>query len=250
MTKALNLVNKHLSFPEVTLISPSESKFIHIAADVDSGLPFLPNSKVKNQLISDVKSACDKFLEMQGVVGAHVFSAILIPPGRGNFIKQREDKVHIANFDLVVLIECESELVEETLRSSSEFMKMISNIDTRSKYTHEVSASNARRIGPVDHSKQGVFLFNYFFADDVEQNLGVWNYTAGWFEAETQLDNSTLLLPREKSESKYTVINHCRWDSLREILPSLIFKSTFRKYVLDNFEANNVAAMPILYKLA
>ncbi|RXJ74456.1 hypothetical protein CS022_02335 [Veronia nyctiphanis] len=147
------------------------------------------------------------------------------------------------------MIECESKIAEEDLRSSSEFISMLSEINTLSSYTHEISASNASRIGPVDHSKQGVFLFNYFFADNVEQNLGVWNYTAGWFEAETQLDNSTLLLPCEKSESKYTVINHCRWGSLREILPSLIFKSTFRKYVLENFEANNVAAMPILYKL-
>ncbi|WP_129120925.1 hypothetical protein [Veronia nyctiphanis] len=80
MAKALTLVNEHLSFPEVTLISPSESRFIHIAADVDSGQPFLPNSKTKKRLLTDVKSACSKLSEIDGIIGAHVFSAILIPP--------------------------------------------------------------------------------------------------------------------------------------------------------------------------
>ena len=50
-------------------------------------------------------------------------------------------------------------------------------------------------------------------------------------------------------KSKYTIINHCRWDKLIDILPSLIFKKSFHSYVLDNFFANNVAAMPVLYKM-
>ena len=103
---------------------------------------------------------------------------------------------------------------------------------------------------PVDHSRGGFFLINYFFADSVDQNLSVWNYTAGWFQAETGLDNSTVLLPIDPYQSKYSIFNHCRWDSLGQILPSLIFKRSFHSYVLDNFAANNIAAVPILYRLA
>ena len=58
------------------------------------------------------------------------------------------------------------------------------------------------------------------------------------------------MLPINKDDSDYNVINHCRWDKLSDILPSLIFNKTFSPYVLDNFYANNVGAMPILYKLA
>ena len=123
-------------------------------------------------------------------------------------------------------------------------------VNDNSIFTHTITASNARRIGPVDHSRPGVFLFNYFFADSVEQNLAVWNYTAGWFQAETGLDNSTVLLPTAAARSNYSIINHCRWDRLGQILPSLIFKKSFHSYVLDNFAANNVAAMPVLYRLA
>ncbi|WP_199616379.1 hypothetical protein [Paenibacillus alkalitolerans] len=65
----------------------------------------------------------------------------------------------------------------------------------------------------------------------------------------TGLDNSTLLLPAEGESSQYGVINHCRWDRLSDIVPDLLFRRSFRKYVLDNFESNGIAAMPILYKL-
>lgn len=117
-------------------------------------------------------------------------------------------------------------------------------------YTHIITATNIKHISPVDHKRQGVFLFNYFFADNVEQNLAIWEYTAGWFQQETGLDNSTVLLPSEPGHSKYSIINHCRWNKMRDVLPSLIFKKSFRSYVLNNFYNNNVAAMPVLYKLA
>lgn len=35
-----------------------------------------------------------------------------------------------------------------------------------------------------------------------------------------------------------------------DVMPSLIFNKTLKSYVLDNFEANQTVAMPILYKLA
>ena len=90
----------------------------------------------------------------------------------------------------------------------------------------------------------------FFYADQVKQNLQVWEYTAGWFEDQTGLNNSTLILPDQVNEGSYKIVNHCRWDRLIDILPSLIFKRSFKEFVLNNFEANNVAAMPILYRLA
>ncbi|WP_439490621.1 hypothetical protein [Algoriphagus sp.] len=60
-------------------------------------------------------------------------------------------------------------------------------------------------------------------------------------------EENILFLEMEKTE--YSIINHCRWDNYLDILPSLLFKKTFKKYVLDNFYVNNVGAQPILYKL-
>ncbi|MCB1513010.1 MAG: hypothetical protein KDJ36_19105, partial [Hyphomicrobiaceae bacterium] len=78
----------------------------------------------------------------------------------------------------------------------------------------------------------------------------VWDYTAGWFMDQTGLDNSVLTRPLDQKGAKYTIVNHCRWDGLGDIVPSLLFKKSFRNYVLAHFEANDTAAIPVLYRLA
>jgi hypothetical protein len=117
-------------------------------------------------------------------------------------------------------------------------------------HVYVVTASDAKRLGAVDHTRDGVFLFNYFFADSAAQNLAVWETTAAWFQRETGLDNSTVLMPTRPELSEYTLINHCRWNRLMDVLPSLVFKRSFRDSVLAQFDANDTAPMPVLYKLA
>lgn len=90
----------------------------------------------------------------------------------------------------------------------------------------------------------------YFVASERGQNLAVWNHTAGWFESETGLDNSAVLVPVSGDSSPYSIINHCRWDRLADILPSLLLKRSFRQFVLKSFDLNDVAAVPVLYRLA
>ena len=250
MSNALTVVNQHLQFPPVTLIEQTTSVYLHIAAEVDKRLAFLPDSRAKKQAIAGCKRWCAQLATEPGVVDASVFTAILVPPIPEDFLAKRRDSVHVARFDFSVLIECRNKEVLDGLRRLPTYTEMENTIRSAASYVHIVSATNARHIGPVDHARQGTFLFNYFYADSVVQNLEVWNYTAGWFQAETGLDNSTVLLPDEPSQSQYAIINHCRWDRLLDILPSLIFKKSFHSYVLDNFVANDVAAMPILYHLA
>jgi hypothetical protein len=80
-------------------------------------------------------------------------------------------------------------------------------------------------------------------------NLFAWQYTAGWFEDQTGLDNSTVLRPVDPDGVPYSLVNHCRWDRLRDVLPSLLFKRSFRGFVLRVFAENRVAPRPILYTL-
>ncbi len=249
-TAPLTVVNENIRYPKVKLVDPASSGYIHIAAEVDRRPPFLPNSRRKRKLIAKSKRWCRQLEADPSVVSAVVFDALVIPPGRGEFIKERTGKVHIARFDLAVLIETTSPEAADAVKASPVYAEMERAIREVATFTHVITATNTKHIGPVDHSTNGVFLFNYFFADDTAQNLAVWEYTAGWFEQETGLDNSTVLLPRDGERSKYNIINHCRWDRLRDVLPSLVFKRTFRTYVLANFKANRVAAMPILYRMA
>ena len=115
---------------------------------------------------------------------------------------------------------------------------------------HVVAARNAKRVGDVDKTRSGLFLFNYFVADDAGVMLQLWEYLAGWYQVETGLDNSTLLVPLDGERSDYVAINHARWDGGRlSFLWRQLPKKSFRTYVLANLAANRVGAMPVLYRL-
>ena len=241
MSTELTIVNQHLRFPTVTLVEPSPSAFIHIAAEVDARPAFLPNSGKKKRAVMRCKECCHQLRSAPGVLDASVFDAILIPPGRGEFIKKRKGKVHIARFDVAILIECESLDAAELLRTHPAYTELVQLIFSAASLVHQITATNVRRIAPVDHSRGGVFLFNYFFADSVDQNLSVWNYTAGWFQAETGLDNSTVLLPIDPQINRNTAsstiaagtrsVKYCHPSFSRDLF-ALMFWITLQRIIL------------------
>ncbi|QPH38904.1 hypothetical protein [Pedobacter endophyticus] len=252
MQDNLKVVNKHLQFKKVALTEPTSNFYLHIAAEVDQfWIPvFLTTGSRKKRLIDNAKQWCRELKKDHEVVSADVFKAILIPPGIGKFLKEQLGRVQIAKYDFAILIETASLQKAEDIKNTADYNHILGEIKNISRNTHMTTATNIRHINPVDHQKQGVFLFNYFLANSLQKNLSIWEYTAGWFQEETGLYNSTVLLPIDQRNSEYTIINHCRWNKISDILPSLIFKKSFHSYVLDNFYANEVAAMPILYKLA
>ncbi len=249
MSTTLHKLHVDDRFEHVTLIPPNTHGYLHVAAEVDRRPSWMPSSRAKSNLLARLKELCARLEGREDVCRALVFDAIFTPPGRGAILTDHPD-VHVARFDVVVLIEARAFDDLDAISRDPALGEVMELLEAQSTHTHTVRARNTRRIGPVDHDDQGVYLFNYFWATDLERNLAIWEYTAGWFERETRLDNSTLLQPADPSESAYTLINHCRWSSLRDVLPSLIFKPSFRTFVLGNFEANQTAAMPILYTLA
>jgi hypothetical protein len=248
----LTIVNKHLAYPEVTLQDPTTSHYILLAAEVDkAATPFhIRTSSKKKALLAYCKEQCAELQNMPGVLEAVTFKAIVTAPGRGAFVKRRVGQVHVAKYDVAILIEVADAATAAAVQAVATFTDMHQKLRDAASYVYSAEATNVKRIGAVDHTRQGVFLFNYFFADEPEQNIAVWHYTAGYFQKETGLDNSTVLQPLERGPANYSIINHCRWDKLSDIMPTLLFKKSFHAYVLENFEANNTAAMPILYKLA
>lgn len=56
-------------------------------------------------------------------------------------------------------------------------------------------------------------------------------------------------MPRTSPRTASCSVDHCRWDHLRDVLPSLLFKPSFRNFVLRVFSDNGVAPRPVLYKL-
>ena len=254
-------------FPKATLMEAKKCGYLLIGLEVEHCiLPMgflLWESAAKKRILRQVKEFANQLMSddstIKNVVETTLFKATVISPGQDYFetVKQPPD-VPQPMFDVVVLVEFESVDAARIFHNSEECKNEIEKYekDGDVKRVMVVVGSNARRMGPtgdVDHSKDGCFLFNYFFADKVEQNLKIWEYTAGWYVDETGLDNSTSILPETDTDVKncpHTVINHCRWDSLKNVLLALLFKKSFKTFVLANFEANNTAHKPILYCLA
>jgi hypothetical protein len=238
-------------YAKAKLVEPTQSGYILISAEVDRRLGFLPNSRKKRRLIAECKQLCRQLAQDPSILEAVVFDANFITPGEDKeFLEKRRPGGRFPDFDLSVLIETSNPRAADAVNEFALYERMERAIHDAANDTVAITATNPKRIGPVDHSRNGSFLFNYFVADDTEQMLAVFDYTAGWWEQETGLDNSTVLLPREGQRTDYAIINHCRWDHLWNFMPSILFKRSFRNYVLANFYANNITPRAHIYRLA
>jgi hypothetical protein len=236
-------------FPQARLVEPTTSGYLLVAAEVDRRPMVLPNSRAKRLLLRRINRLLSTLEADERVLEAVAFDGMVAPPGRGVLLKERPE-VPVARFDLAVLVEVATPQAAAALEGEPSWQDLVATIQAAARHCYRLRAHNVRRMGPVDHHHQGVFLFNYFYADRTDLNLAAWQYTAGWFRDQTGLDNSTVLAPDETSEPRYRLVNHARWDRLRDILPALLFKPSFHSYVLEHFRVNGVAAMPVLYRLA
>ena len=252
----MKIVNPHLahSIQEQGMLKEANSfGYIAIALEVEQPSLFSSDSPKKKLLLSELKSLCEKLSSSyKSINRVDIFNAFIIPPGSKegrDIIKERNYKVHIAAFDIVILIECKSVEDALTLRESKALEETLKLAKEKSTYMNVMTYKNPKRIDEVSKDSDGIFLFNFFYSEDTETLLDVWEYTAGWWTEKANLTNSTPLQPVENT-AEYNLVNHCRWDKLIDILPSLLFKPSLKKFVLKNFTENNIVAMPILYKLA
>jgi len=235
-------------FPKARLTETSPSGYLLVAAEIDRRPMLLPNSRRKTGVLRKLRQLAAELVSDRRVVDAHVFDGIIDTPGRGEVVKH-DRSVRAARFDVVLLVETISPEAAEPVSASPTFARIEALLDQTSGHTYWLRGTNVRSMGPVDHTRSGVFLFNFFYARRTDLTLAAWQYTAGWFWDQTGLDNSTVLLPDESSEPRFRIVNHARWDGLSDVLPALIFNRTFRSYVLAHFRANGVAAQPGLYRL-
>jgi len=246
----LELTGLEGRFRKAPLCPPPGRAHVWIAAEIDRRPPFLYalRSRAKRRGLAAMKAAAGA-ARGGGAQEANVFEALIVPPGRGRYLRARPE-VHVARFDAVLLAAFDTSEAARAWLESEAAKHLLAELDTLARHVRAAVLEDARSMGPVDHGRQGVFLFNHFVAESAAQNLAVWEHTAGWFAQVTGLDNSTLMRPRDPAATDYTIINHCRWDSLAAILPALLFRPSFRRFVLRAFELNRTAAIPVLYRLA
>jgi hypothetical protein len=250
----LQLVNADPRYPKATLIAPTSRGYIYIAAAVRPGtLPFVLPSARRSQLLNMLRQLAPQLGSHPEVMQIDLFRAIVMPPTSSfsAYLKARGSSLMPANFDVIMLIQTTSSATSPDVQRAPAYAELLGTIQRHAERTYVVSARNMRRIGDVDTTSDGLFLFNHFAADDRDVMLELWEYLAGWYAVETGLRNSVALMPLAGERSDFTIVNWARWDvhPLRHFWHQLSKKS-FWKYVTTNLDVNRAASMPIYCRLA
>jgi hypothetical protein len=207
---ALRIVNPQPNYPPVKLIEPAPLGYLHVAAVVDpprGRIPFPGNSPQKAALLTRLTSLVRQLERLSTVEKATVYRAILIAPPSG-YAKQQPTQ--LARYDVVVLIETTSPEVTGEVQTVEPYKLLVAAVQDAARDVHMMAARCVKRVADVDKTRQGLFLFNYFVADDAAVALQLWDYLAGWYAVETGLRTSTVLEPL--GDADYVFVNHARWD--------------------------------------
>lgn len=254
MAAELRIINPDPKYAKAKLVEPTPLGYVYIAATVQPGpIPLVLPSVKRARLLARIKDLAQRLELVDSVVNATVFRGIAIPPTArlNSYLRERAASIRVPRFDVLLLIETTSPDSAHEVKKSEQFAALVDALRAGARTVQVITARNSKRIGDVDKSRQGLFLFNHFIAENSEIGLELWEYLARWFAVETELDNSVLLVPQAGESSDYSFINFARWDlSLFSHLWHQISKKSFKKYVLANLEANRVGSMPVLCKLA
>lgn len=241
----MKIINEHLA-SAAHLVPPDENGYLLLAADLGGWRgPFA--SRGHRARLDRLAAVGARMVGADGVEEATVFRAVFRPPGEGGRLL-RERRIAAARFDVVVLMRTTDPSAALALRGRPAYQELADDLHASARRVYSMAGRNVRRLGTVDHRPDHPFLFNYFYADDTQTLLDVWEYTAGWFQARTGLPNSVLMQPLDGEATDYGIVNHASWPSIGAFLPDLIFRPTFRRFVLANFRANGIAAQPIIYR--
>lgn len=244
------IVNDREKWAVPHLQDPLPYGYIHIGASVtpppQPGPPFAGPSARRSALFARLKEVVPDLEQVAGVRRVTLYEAILVPPAQAD---ERTRDVPDARFDVAVLIELDTPDAIPGVQGSSAYRGLVDAIQAAADHLHVMTARNIRLLGDVDKTRSGVFLFNHFTTERPEVATELWEHLAGWYAAETGLDNSTLLQPLAPDD--FVFVNHARWDqSLARLTAQQFAKPSFRNFVLANLRGNCTVATPVLYRLA
>src|SRR5207248_9797011 len=93
-----------------------------------------------------------------------VYKAVVIPPA-GGYAKR--EGVHHARYDVVVLVETDSPEAIGQVQATEAYRRLRDTLAETASDLHVMAARCVKSLGEVDKTRPGLFLFNYFVADDV-----------------------------------------------------------------------------------
>jgi hypothetical protein len=242
------IVNAKPRYRPATLVEPPGFGYLLLSADVEppTGLrPFPGTSATKTALLGRLKNAAAELARLDAVERATVYRTVLAPPPAG-YARTVEGP---ARFDVQVLAETTSPDEIAGVEATEAYTQLRKELDTEASRVDVMRARCVKCIADVDKSRPGLFLFNYFVAEDADLALRLWDHLTGWFMTETGIDNSTVLQPTDRSQ--YTFVNHARWDyGVPRLWLRMFTKPSFWSFVQKNMNKNRTGSMPTLCRLA
>jgi hypothetical protein len=242
------IVNAKPRYRPATLVEPPGFGYLLLSADVEppTGLrPFPGTSAAKTALLGRLKNAAAELARLDAVERATVYRTVLAPPPAG-YARTVEGP---ARFDVQVLAEITSPDEIAGVEATEAYTQLRKELDTEASRVDVMRARCVKCIADVDKSRPGLFLFNYFVAEDADVALRLWDHLTGWFMTETGIDNSTVLQPTDRSQ--YAFVNHARWDyGVPRLWLRMFTKPSFWSFVQKNMNENRTGSMPTLCRLA
>lgn len=265
----LDLRGPRERYQPARLAPPTGYGYVHVVAVVEpprGRIPLVGDSARREALIARLRPLAEALRSADGVVAVTLYRAVLLPAtgatppwlgAEGGADADRPETpgafaavIRGVRFDLALLVTAETvERLPEVMAAPA-YRDLIATLSDGAGEVQEVASRCVRRIDDVDQVRPGgIYIFNHFLAADREAALAIWQQLAGWYAAETGLDNSIVLEP--VAPAPYAFVNHARWDmSLATLARRQFAKATFRTFVLANLRAHHVVAMPGLYRLA
>ena len=223
----MRTTNPNLEFPKATFKEPTPYGYIYAGMIVDpSGrAPLVRGSSKRNDALARSKTVARRLEELDEVIKATVYRAVLIPPIEG-----------MPRFDVIVLVQTTSPETISEVQTSEPYERLDADF--------VMAARNTRRIGDTEVPLSGSFLFNHFTAEDPEGAVEVWESFTGWYTAKIGVDNSTLLQPI--GEAPYAFINYVRLPRgpIRFMLDQVV-RPSFYSFVRSNLSENGMGALPL-----
>ncbi|WP_033344990.1 hypothetical protein [Catenuloplanes japonicus] len=255
------VVNPDKGAAKVQLVPPNPYGYLLVTAEVDPGSVTTDVDAAERVAIpadipsaSAARAALHRALDRPaGVLAAlpdvrsvSVFEAVLFAPGSLDRFPARGSAGRPARYDTLVMVETGSPESAAAVNTTPAFAELMATVTGAATYTDALPVTNAKKIDDVDRDRSGVFLFNFFFADDPQALLDIWDHTAGWWLDKGRMLNSELLRPAAASD--YALINNARWDDVKPAADAFRHPS-YWEFVLANIDAQKATAMPSLYRV-
>jgi hypothetical protein len=235
-------------YHRASLIEPSHSGYVHIAAQIDP--PARPGparpTRARNEALAQLGRERARLAQQHPEWTVDLFRAVGFPPLDALPIPERYRST-VAFYDVILLIKTTTPAELPSLSEDAAYQAMLDVVDRRARGVTITEARNARRIADVP-SDQKLHLFNHFLAEDTSA-LDVWDYVAGWYQQEMRLKNSEVLAPIDPNGTPFAFINHASWNmALARFISRQLSRPSFRSFVLANLRDNDIGSLPYLYR--